>query len=324
MAERHHAARPDDEVQAGGEQREHQDVGAEHQRVAAGRRAAARERDDHGDRRSTVEPRGVAGRSGGSTCVAAARWIAQRLAEQALGPQHQHDRHDDELGDQRQLGERERCPRTDCPQADAERLDLADQQRREERARDAAHPADDDDDEGIARSRRDRAQSFAGSRGICSAPPRPASNAPSANTPVKSQLWFTPSAPTISRSSVAARISMPQRVRVSSKPERAEHQRPDRDQEQVVLRERAAGDLDRPAQARRARARAGPRRPRRQSAKSLIDQHQREGREELEELRRVVDPPQDGDLDQRADHADHQRRGDHPTPEARRARVEPR
>ena len=59
-------------------------------------------------------------------------------------------------------------------------------------------------------------KSCAGSRGIWRAPPKPASSAPSANTPVKSHFWFTPSAPTISRSSVAARISVPQRVRLRS------------------------------------------------------------------------------------------------------------
>ena len=57
---------------------------------------------------------------------------------------------------------------------------------------------------------------LAGSRGNCSAPPRPASMAPIANTAVNSQAWLTPRAPTISRSCVAARTSVPQRVRVSS------------------------------------------------------------------------------------------------------------
>ena len=57
---------------------------------------------------------------------------------------------------------------------------------------------------------------LAGSRGSCSAPPSPASKAPRANTLVNSQAWFTPRAPTISRSCVAARTSVPQRVRCSS------------------------------------------------------------------------------------------------------------
>ena len=57
---------------------------------------------------------------------------------------------------------------------------------------------------------------LAGSRGSCSAPPRPASSAPKPNTAVNSQAWLTPRAPTISRSCVAARTSVPQRVRVNS------------------------------------------------------------------------------------------------------------
>jgi hypothetical protein len=58
---------------------------------------------------------------------------------------------------------------------------------------------------------------LAGSRGSCSAPPRPASNVPRANTAVNSQAWFTPRAPTISRSCVAARTRMPKRVLASSR-----------------------------------------------------------------------------------------------------------
>ena len=57
---------------------------------------------------------------------------------------------------------------------------------------------------------------LAGSRGACKAPPKAARNAPSANTPVNSHAWLTPSAPTISRSWVAARINTPKRVRVST------------------------------------------------------------------------------------------------------------
>ena len=57
---------------------------------------------------------------------------------------------------------------------------------------------------------------LAGSRGSCKAPPRPARKAPSANTAVNSQAWLTPSALTMSRSCVAARTSVPQRVLVSS------------------------------------------------------------------------------------------------------------
>ena len=53
---------------------------------------------------------------------------------------------------------------------------------------------------------------LAGTRGICKAPPRPARKAPRNSVPVKSSAWLTPSAPTISRSCVAARIRTPKRV----------------------------------------------------------------------------------------------------------------
>ena len=75
--------------------------------------------------------------------------------------------------------------------------------------------------------------------------------APSANTAVNSMAWLTPSAPTISRSCVAARTSRPKRVRVSSSQmQRQQHQRADDDQKQVVARQLAAEHL-----------RSAPRRP---------------------------------------------------------------
>ncbi len=57
---------------------------------------------------------------------------------------------------------------------------------------------------------------LAASRGTWSAPPRPASAAPRKNTEVNSHFWLTPSAATMSRSWVAARTSLPQRVRWNS------------------------------------------------------------------------------------------------------------
>ncbi len=57
---------------------------------------------------------------------------------------------------------------------------------------------------------------FTASRGSCSAPPRPARHEPRKNTDVNSRRWLTPSAPTISRSNVAARTSVPQRVLLNS------------------------------------------------------------------------------------------------------------
>ena len=132
---------------------------------------------------------------------------------------------------------------------------------------------------------------FAGSRGSCSAPASPARQAPSANTSVNSRASSMPSAPTSTRFSVAARISMPKRVRVSSHHSATEHQRPDGDQQQVVGRHRAAEDVDDAGEARRARSQqvlGAPDRERRVAD----DQHDAEGRRELQQLRRGVDPAQ--------------------------------
>ena len=132
---------------------------------------------------------------------------------------------------------------------------------------------------------------LAGSRGSCRAPPSPARNAPSANTAVNSSDWFTPSAPTISRSWVAARIRMPKRVRVS-----IHHSSPSTSGPMTISTRSYCGndrpeDLDRAAQARCARPQqvfAAPDGQRRVAD----DQHQREGGQQLEQLGSAIDPPQ--------------------------------
>src|SRR5262245_34190589 len=61
------------------------------------------------------------------------------LAEQATGPYHQHQQHDEVHKGKREVGE----------VVVAEHLDKSDQQRADQRAEEAAHAADDDDDKGI-------------------------------------------------------------------------------------------------------------------------------------------------------------------------------
>ncbi len=56
--------------------------------------------------------------------------------------------------------------------------------------------------------------------------------------------------------------------------------------------------------------------PHSHSAASLMHQHQREGGQQLEQLGRAVDAPQQQHLDQRAEHADRQRRQQQRRPEA--------
>ena len=211
-------------------------------------------------------------------------------------------------------------PSLDVAEPDAERLDHADQQRGEERARDAPHPAHNDHDERI----RDRAEIEEELRRLARDLQRAAE--PGERRPESEDTGEEPLLVDAERSDHLAVLGRSADERAPAgagqrEPQRPQHRRTDRDQEQVVLGERAAEDLDRPAQARRARSEEilGAPEPEREV---LDDERQREGREQLEELRRVIDAPQDGDLDQGADHTHHQRRGDHPTPESRRARVE--
>ena len=111
---------------------------------------------------------------------------------------------------------------------------------------------------------------------------------------MNSQRWLTPSAPAISRSCVAARTRMPQRVFVEQQVERSEYQRPEHDQQQVVLRERRARRCSTAPAKPGARGPSRSSGPQAQSAKSRDDQHQREGGEQLQQLGRLVDPAAGG------------------------------
>ena len=109
--------------------------------------------------------------------------------------------------------------------ADAQRLDLGDQQRRDERAGNRSHAADHHDHERIADRIEIERQVRRHARHLQRAA-EPREKRAAKNTPVKSHAWLMPSAPSISRSPVAARTSVPQRVRVSAMPQRDEHEGP--------------------------------------------------------------------------------------------------
>ena len=179
MAERRHAARAHHEVQAGREQRGDQDVDGEDQRRSRRSQAAAR--------RARRSPAIAAGpepparrtqrraRRGSPLCAGSPRASPSRpcgrttstiaiTTNSATSVSFGNANVD--------------AAEFDVAERDAQRLDHADQQRGEERARDRAQAADHDDDERIARSRRGPCRGCAGSRGSCSAPPSPARNAP--------------------------------------------------------------------------------------------------------------------------------------------------
>src|SRR5262249_8808489 len=94
-------------------------------------------------------------------------------------------------------------------------------------------------------------------------------------------------------------------------------ERTDDDQEQVVARKVAPENFDRAAQARRARPEqvfGSPHVLRR----VVDDQDQREGGEQLEQLRRLIDAAQEQYLDQRPQRPHHQSGSDDAAPKAER------
>ena len=122
----------------------------------------------------------------------------------------------------------------------------------------------------------------------------------------------------MSRSWVAARTSTPQRVRWNNSHSNPEHDRAERDQEQVVGRNVLAEEIDRALEPRRAAAEQIVRSPD-QHHQILHHQGQPEGRQQLEQFGRVIDPPQQHHLDQHADHRHDQRRHHDAGPEPERA-----
>ena len=178
------------------------------------------------------------------------------LPSRPHGRDHQHDRHHDELGDQRELRERDDDAehRTSPMPMQSALISPMSSAARNAPGIDA-EAADDDHDERIGDDRRDPCSRLAGSRGSCSAPPSPASSAPSAEHAGKKPRLVDAERARSSRGPrVAARTSMPQRVRVSSSHSSGQHDRPEHDQQQVVLRNaRGRGSSIAPRETRRAR-----------------------------------------------------------------------
>ena len=145
----------------------------------------------------------------------------------------------------------------------------------------------------------DRSRSrLAGSRGICSAPPSPASTrADEEHRGEQPGLVDAQRADHLAVLGRRAHQRAPARAR-EQQPEQAEHHRADHDQQQVVDRDALAQDLDRAGEARRTRADQILRAPGEQ--RDVLDhQHDGEGGEQLEQLGRAVDAAQHQHLDQR-------------------------
>ena len=106
VAERDHAAGPEQQAQARREQCEYQHVGHEYQCVVVDHERQQRQRNDAdgADHDGTMRDRGhCASKFGKRGC----RRDGRRTPEQALRLERQHDRHEHELGNQCQFRERD-------------------------------------------------------------------------------------------------------------------------------------------------------------------------------------------------------------------------
>ena len=283
MAEGVEAAGPHDEVQAGGEQREDQHVGEQHQRVAARRQGQQREggeqdraADENFPRRQFDGRLHQSRRPGDRLCS----------SEQAPGPGDQHHSHDEELHHQRRLGPAER---------DAERLGLGDQQRGEEGAGNRAQPADHDDHESI----RDHGEIDIQAGRLARDLQRTAEARQQ-----RAEREHAREQPSLVDAEHARHLAVfrggahkySDAGFLEDELDGDQDQRPDRDQQQVVGREGAAGDGNRTFQAGRARPEQVFRAPGPQR-RVLDDEYQRERGQQLQQLRRLVDSPEDQEFD---------------------------
>ena len=241
-----------------------------------------------------------------------------RAAEQAVGPRDQHHRHHQEFGHQRELGEIHADEaEIHHADADADRLDLGDDDGGQVSPGDRAHAADHHHHEGVA----DRGE-IGGEIGRLARHLQRAAEAGERGAEREhggEQHGLIDAERADHLAVLRRRPHQPAEARAREREmQRQQHHRADKNQEQVVARQLAAEHFDRAAQARRARPEQVFRSP--QPERGVVDdQHQREGGEQLEQFGRAINPPQQHDLDQRADDADDKRGGDDAAPEAERA-----
>ena len=165
----------------------------------------------------------------------------------------------------------------------------------------AAQPADHDDHEGLGDDATDPCCRLADPRGSCSAPPSPASaGAEREHRGEQHALVDAERAHHLAVLRRRAHQRAPARA-VQQQPQRAQHQparpRSAAGRRRETARRRCATNA---AQSRRARREQVLRPPDRQRH-VLHDQHHAEGREQLEQLRRAVDAPQQHHLDHHAE-----------------------
>ncbi len=249
VAERGHAAGTHDEMQADGEQREYQHVAAEHQRVVVGNERRGRERCEQKGRGE----REASSRRQLQIALLGDRGGGWRPAIQTPRSSDQHDRHHDEFRDQRQFRERyDRAEQRDIADADAKRPDYADDQRRHESAANAAEAADDGYDENIGDDRQVHIQIRRLARQLQRARESRKQRADEEHARKKPRRIDAERGGHVA---ILGRRTHQQTPARACQRERqgGQHERRERNQQQIVLRHRLAEDRDRAGKSRRTR-----------------------------------------------------------------------
>ena len=287
VAEGGHAAGTHHEVQRGREQREDRELGQRQQPVIGDDEGRHQQ---HGERGEADQLDGVARRQQQRLDRTMRMGAADRaLAHQAIGLDHEDDGHHQEDQHQRDLREDQ----------DAEGVDDADQHGGEIGAGDAAEPADDHDDEGLRDHREVHVQVHRLARELQRAAERGEAGAEGEDRGEEQALVDAERADHLAVLRRGPHQRAPARL-LEQEPEQAEHDRPDHDQEELIGREAAAHQHDKALEAGRARAELVLRPP--DAERDVLHhQHQAESGEQLEQLRRLVDPAQDDDLHERAE-----------------------
>jgi hypothetical protein len=251
---------------------------------------------------------GVAGRSGSAHSHLLP-------TEQAVGPCDQHRGHHEKFGHQRQFGEIHReAAKIHDAEADAQRLHLGDDDRRKIGAGDRAHAADHNDDEGVAdhdqvgRQRRRLARNLQRAA--------KASEQSAEREHAREQHGLVDAERAHHLTVLRGCAHQPTEAGLGQRQmQHPQYEGADENQEDIVSGQPAAEHLDGAGQAWRARAKQILRTP--DPQRRVVDnEHQRESSEQLKQLRRAINPPQQKDLDRSADQGHQQCGQNNAAPEA--------
>ena len=305
VAKRVHAARAENEMQAGRKQRRDRHVGEQHRRVAflAHHQRQAEEHQQQGD----------PGRGGAASGRAHRQLIGRRvarerlrLAHQAPGPPDQHRGHHQKLHHQREFGERNlHTENLLQPKPDAHGLQLGNQQRRDKRTGNAAHAAHHHHDKRRADREHVHLQTCGFARQLQRAAQTRQQRAQGKHRREQPGLIHAQRAHHLAvlcgRAHQSAETGLGEQQMQTQ-----QDQRTHGDQQQVVGRELPPEDFHRAFKTDGARAEQllGSPDPER---RILDDQHQRKRGEQLKQLGGLVDAPQQQHFGQRAQRAAHQR-----------------